>query len=183
MHSVVYWIRLLDHVDPSSQGYIGVTNDFNRRLKQHKVKTINNDSHFARAINKYGWNNLVKEVIFEGSSKDCYKKEFELRSKYHIGWNESIGGQGSDKSKFIDYKNRICHGWVYDKNGSNNPFYNKHHSNESKDKIAKNKCMSIITTPDGVFYGFNSVGRFYGIHKVTARKWATFKQGWSYESK
>lgn len=180
--SVVYWIRLLDHVDYKTQGYIGVSNNFNYRLHQHKTKTIKHDSHFGRSINKYGWDNLVKEIIFEGSNDECYNKENELRPLYNIGWNEAIGGLKRSNSKFIDYKNRINRGWIYDKNGINNPFYNKKHSDSSKLKISKNKCKSIITTPDGIFYGFNAVARFYTIHKLTAKKWALNKSNWSYEN-
>jgi hypothetical protein len=49
--------------------------------------------------------------------------------------------------------------------------------------MAKTKCHTIITTPDGVFYGYRQVARFYKINKITAKLWASKKEGWSYESK
>lgn len=179
----VYWIRLKEHTDIALDGYVGVTFNFNHRMYRHKKVTPKLDYHLSKAINKYGWDNLVKEIIFEGTKEDCYLKESELRSKYQIGWNEATGGFGGDRSQFIDYKNRLNIGWNYDCSGSNNSFYGKTHSKESLNKMAKTKCHTIITTPDGVFYGYRQVARFYKINKITAKLWATKKEGWSYESK
>ena len=179
----LYWIRLKEHTDIASDGYVGVTSNFKYRMYRHKKVTTKLDYHLSKAINKYGWDNLVKEIIFEGTKEDCYLKESELRNKYQIGWNEAVGGYGGDRSQFIDYKNRINIGWNYDSSGSNNPFYGKSHTTESLNKMSKTKCSAIITTPDGVFYGYRQVARFYKINKLTAKLWATKKEGWSYESK
>ena len=180
---VVYWIRLKEHTDISKEGYVGVAIDFKNRMYRHKKITSNIDCHLSNAIKKYGWDNLIKEIIFEGSKEDCYKKEKELRSAFHIGWNEAIGGMGGDRSAFIDYKNRIVHGWIYDKSGERNPFFNKSHSKESLRKISKNKCSAIITTPDGIFYGFNELARFYKVHKLTAKKMLLKNKEWVCEYK
>jgi predicted GIY-YIG superfamily endonuclease len=67
----VYWYKLTEHTDKYSQGYIGITNDLKRRHKEHKYsanpknKTFI-DTHFTRAINKYGLDNIknfIKKVI------------------------------------------------------------------------------------------------------------------------
>ena len=49
--------------------------------------------------------------------------------------------------------------------------------------MSASKCVNLVITPDGVFNGFNEVARFYNINKITAKKWASKKAGWSYESK
>lgn len=179
----LYWIRLKEHTDITKDGYVGVTLNFNQRMYRHKKVTSKLNYHLSKAINKYGWDSLIKEIIFEGTKEDCYKKESKLRNKYQIGWNEATGGFGGDRSQFIDYKNRNNIGWNYDSSGSKNPFYGKAHSKESLNKMSKTKCSAIITTPDGVFYGYRQVARFYKINKITAKLWASKKEGWSYESK
>lgn len=180
--TVVYWIRLKEHNDIATQGYVGVANNIKQRLNRHKTRTSKLDCHLANAIKKYGWDNLIKEIVFDGLAKDCYEKEKELRPNYQIGWNESIGGLGGDRSCFIDYKNRKNLGWIYDKSGLKNPFYGKSHTKQSIEKMKLSKSKHKITTPDGVFIGFNSVADFYQIHKITAKKWASKLEGWSYES-
>ena len=178
--AVLYWIHLKEHTNPYKEGYIGVTIDIKTRIYRHKVnKKI---SHLYNAIKKYGWNKLIIDVLYTGSINNCYTKEKKLRSKIKIGWNASIGGFGGDRSMFIDYKNRINQGWNYDKTGVKNPFYGKHHSTQTIDKIRKKKCTAIIKTPEGIFYGYRDAARYYNINKITAKKWASKKQGWSYEN-
>ena len=126
--SVVYWLRLLDHTDPISEGYIGVTSNLAYRLHRHKTKTIKLDTHLARAILKYGWDNIVMDVLYTGTNKECFDKEKVMRPNFQIGWNEAIGGLGGDRSKYIDYRKRKNIGWNYNNLGKNNSFYGKHHS-------------------------------------------------------
>ncbi len=181
--NVVYWIRLQNHFDISKEGYVGVTSDYKKRMEQHSSKTKKLNCHFANAIIKYGWDNLIKEIVFEGNKDECFKKEKELRPHFQIGWNDSVGGFGGDRSKFIDYENRLNKGWNYDKTKEKNPFWQKKHSIKSLKKMSKTKCRYIVKTPDGTFYGFRDAARFYKINKITARLWCGKKEGWSYESK
>ena len=88
--SSVYWIRQASHTDMFSQGYIGVSNNFERRVRHHKTKPQN--VHLANAINKYGWNNLIKEVVLVAEDKYCYDIESKLRPYNDIGWNLTVGG-------------------------------------------------------------------------------------------
>ncbi len=180
---VVYWIHLKEHNDITKEGYVGVSTNFEYRMLRHSNKTIKTNSHFAKAIKKYGWDSLVKEIVFKGTSDECFAKEKELRPMFQIGWNEAIGGLGGDRSKFIDYTSRKVHGWKYDKNGSKNPFYGKTHSKEFVEYIKQKKSKYIVYTPDGKFIGFNAVAKFYNINKITAKKWADKKSDWHYESK
>ena len=43
--------------------YIGVTNNFNRRMSNHKYKANNK---LKPDIDKYGWDNFIKEILFYG---------------------------------------------------------------------------------------------------------------------
>lgn len=89
---VVYWVYKPDHTDMVKEGYIGVTSDFKRRMWDHHVKSKTVDNVFQRAIRKYGWGNLDKRVIFEGTKEECQSKERELRPTEYIGWNVCVGG-------------------------------------------------------------------------------------------
>lgn len=86
----VYWIRHQDHIDLFSQGYIGISNDFEARLRNHKSKPTN--IHMKNVIAKYGWDNLIKEQILIASQDYCLMIEKQLRPNDFIGWNQISGG-------------------------------------------------------------------------------------------
>ena len=88
--SCVYWIRQSDHTDILSQGYIGVTKNFQRRLKQHLK--LNENPHFKNSIEKYGWDNLIKQQILIAEENYCFDMEKKLRPTSQIGWNIMMGG-------------------------------------------------------------------------------------------
>lgn len=88
--AVLYWIRQKDHVDMFTEGYIGVSSKVNQRWADHKKKPSN--QHLANAIKKYGWDNLVKEVILVANKAYCLMIETKLRPSNKIGWNVTIGG-------------------------------------------------------------------------------------------
>ena len=90
MTTSVYWIHHPDHTDMFSQGYIGVSKNAERRWEEHLKKSENR--HFRFAINKYGWENLVKEQILIAEEDYCLDIERKLRPAVDIGWNIAIGG-------------------------------------------------------------------------------------------
>ena len=90
MNYVVYWIHCVDHTDILTEGYVGVTNDEKNRWKRHQKRGSN--PHLQNAIAKYGWDNLIKEVILEGESEYCLEIEERLRPEKEIGWNIAKGG-------------------------------------------------------------------------------------------
>jgi len=104
----LYWIHLPEHTDPASEGYLGVTNNFQARLKKHLNDILNNkhkNIHLTNAANKYGWDNLLKEVILTDIEHNCYLKENELRPHINIGWNIATGGHkgpGRKRGQKID---------------------------------------------------------------------------------
>ena len=86
----VYWIAHKDHTDMFSQGYIGVSNNVDYRWNTHK--SLRTNVHLKNAINKYGWDNLVKKVVLIGEEDYCLEIESKLRSEDRIGWNLTKGG-------------------------------------------------------------------------------------------
>lgn len=89
--AAVYWIRHPDHTDMFTQGYIGVSNNADKRFKQHLEKKQN--KHLTNAINKYGWGNLLKTQIVIANKDYCFNLEQQLRPKENIGWNIAMGGK------------------------------------------------------------------------------------------
>ena len=105
----VYWIHKQEHTDPSKEGYIGVSINAEKRMLNHYnmvVEGIHKNPHLTNAINLYGWDSLIKEIIFIGEEYECYLKEAELRPTKALGWNIAPGGhrgigwpQGKKRSK------------------------------------------------------------------------------------
>lgn len=88
--------------------YIGFTNDFKRRKKDHlteATKKENNLSAFHKAIRKYGEHNFEWEIIYQ--SKDLYHTKNEMENYFILennsfvgltrsnGYNLTLGGDGS----------------------------------------------------------------------------------------
>jgi hypothetical protein len=88
--SSVYWLHQPEHTDMFSQGYIGVSKNFKKRLNQHYK--LNENPHLRNAIDKYGWDNLIKQQILIGDEQYCFDIEKKLRPTSHIGWNIMMGG-------------------------------------------------------------------------------------------
>lgn len=79
--------------------YVGITSRKNATERWHAGRGYKNNTHFYRAIQKYGWENIAHEVIAENLTKDeaCeFEKTLikELNSTdFHYGYNKSIGGE------------------------------------------------------------------------------------------
>lgn len=124
-------------------------------------------AHFYRAIQKYGWNNFICEIIIDQLSQDeaNYWEEYYITSlksyDYNYGYNIAFGGLNktmpdssrlliSQKAKvrYLDPTQNPMYGKKHNettknimsekKLGDKNPFYGKHHSIESKIKISQN---------------------------------------------
>jgi predicted GIY-YIG superfamily endonuclease len=106
---ILYWIRLDNHTDPYTEGYIGITKDFKERMRSHKKSR--NKYVINNAIQKHGWDNLHKDILHENLSlKEILDLEKQYRSEERIGWNLQRGGEfgvGSDWYKDVD--NRLHH--------------------------------------------------------------------------
>jgi hypothetical protein len=73
-----------------SQGYVGVSNNVKKRWYDHNLKAQN--THLHNAVNKYGWDNLVKEVMLIADNAYCLDIETKLRPTDRLGWNIVKGG-------------------------------------------------------------------------------------------
>lgn len=84
----VYWIHSKDHTDIFRHGYIGVSNNTEKRFAKHKSQA-NLGKHinpiFANAIKKYGWDNLVKEIVLIADKEYCLNIENKLRANRDFG--------------------------------------------------------------------------------------------------
>jgi hypothetical protein len=94
----LYWYKLPEHTCAKTQGYIGITNDIERRKLQHKYQSNPDnlsyvDTHFYRAVNAYGGiDALVFEILHEGTFEEICKLENDYRPQLHVGWNIAVGG-------------------------------------------------------------------------------------------
>ena len=84
----LYWIKLPEHTDIFSQGYVGITKQLlSKRFKEHKC---GKSSIVSNAIAKYPECQIVPILV--GSREYCLNIEFKLRPTDHIGWNIVPGG-------------------------------------------------------------------------------------------
>lgn len=163
MNGYTYWVHLPEHT--IHQGYVGVTNNYERRWQEHIDKK--HCRHFSHAIEKYS-TLLIWEVIFEGPIEGCYQLEEYFRPTPGIGWNIAQGGNGGNnlnrklseetkaklskartgKTPWNKGKTNIYSAQTLEKigaatkirtQGANNPMHGKSHSKEARDKMSKSR--------------------------------------------
>lgn len=89
----LYWYRLENHNNIYTDGYVGITNDLERRHKEHMDNVrLGVKSHFYNAVRKHKQENLIREVMYTGSIDDVSNMEYALRPDKNIGWNAAVGG-------------------------------------------------------------------------------------------
>jgi group I intron endonuclease len=92
----VYWIHLPEQTNVAVEGYVGIAMNFEQRMFAHKsCAKIGKEQTLYKAIRKYGWDNLVKEIILISNENYCLEIEKKLRPTPRIGWNIAIGGEAS----------------------------------------------------------------------------------------
>lgn len=143
----VYWIHIKEHTNLIKEGYIGVSKNFNKRKKGH-IKSCKNQKHenpiLTRAYNKYGYENILFDIILVGDKNYCFELEEKLRPEKYIGWNINKGGIAppihyGDKnpSKRPEIRKILSEQKLGDKNpryGKSGSFLGKTHSEESNEK-------------------------------------------------
>ena len=82
MTCVVYWLFDAECSDPWRHGYVGVSVNFNNRLKHHLA-------------NKRGAM-FEHKILFTGTVAECYALEARMRPSEFIGWNIACGGEGGN---------------------------------------------------------------------------------------
>lgn len=135
---------------PKGKVYIGRTKNFNGRMAEHKHNAKINKSKYAlyKAINKYGWDNMIKEIICEVESSQAQKIEEEFIKIYdsvNKGYNNTYAGCGGnvfkDNPELLDKLRKTLSEKF---TGENNGMFGKTHSNESKEKL-KQKAKGRFT--------------------------------------
>ena len=84
--------------------YIGQSIDIERRIKQHLVYCVQDNTAIHNAIKKYGADNFDWEIIEECTLNELDTKEqfwINYYNTYNIGYNETRGGQ--NKQHYVDY--------------------------------------------------------------------------------
>lgn len=166
MHDERKWCVYV-HISPSEKCYIGITSQ-KTKDRWRNGNGYKSNQYFSRAIQKYGWDSFKHEIIVDGLSEEEAKlTEIALIHKYNTtnplyGYNISHGGSGTVGVRHFGEDNpfygkhhteetrekmRQNH---YDMTGENNPFYNKHHSNETIQHLsylAKQRDISHLNTP------------------------------------
>jgi group I intron endonuclease len=137
---------------PSGKAYIGRTKDFNQRMVEHKhaayVKKLKNSLY--KAIRKYGWDIMIKEIICEVEPKQAQKLEEELIRGYNSvrkGYNDTYVGGGGDQWKdrrdtdeFMEFLSKMK------KVNNSNRMHGKTHTEEAKAK-QKEKAKGRFSLP------------------------------------
>jgi hypothetical protein len=89
-HSV-YWIHFPNQTDITSHGYVGVSNNPNRRITEHRNPNNDKNKIFNNILQKHSLE-ITQTIIFQGTEEACYLLEEELRPLKNIGWNINKGG-------------------------------------------------------------------------------------------
>ena len=94
---------------PNNKNYIGITNNFENRMRQHS-QTSNHQPKLKRSILKYFWKNVKKEILIICNSikiqciyESLYIKEYDSISN---GYNCTTGGEYTQMSEEIRQKHR-----------------------------------------------------------------------------
>ena len=127
------------HVSPSNKVYIGITCQ-NPDRRWRKGDGYKHNQYFSRAIERYGWDNFLHEVIEDNLTlEDAYEKE-----KYYIALyksNDSLYGynltKGGDGVQGIEFSEEAIKRMSDNVKGENNPFFGKHHTDETKERISQ----------------------------------------------
>ena len=139
MKHVIYKIT-----SPSGKVYIGRTKDFKTRMVDHKHNALTNkrDNSLYRAINKYGWDHMDREILLEVNEEESHIQERILINKYDSvrkGYNDTYNTVGSgnvwegredtkEYKEFTDKMSKIT-------SGENNGMFGRTHSEETRAKM------------------------------------------------
>lgn len=199
----LYWIHLPEHCDVMSQGYVGITHDFEQRMFAHKscAKT-GKDATLYKAIRKYGWDYLIKEILVISGESYCKDLEKKFRPTARIAWNIAIGGDaGGTHMRGIKQSAKHIFNRQQALIGRISGFEGKKHTKESIEKtmkfvrgIPKNEAtkqkiakahMKRIKVNGIVYQSWIEASRATGIPtgsisyllkgKIPSKKWAGFK--------
>ena len=148
---------------PSGRTYIGITNNFKRRLKEHGSSPY----AFGHALRKYGKHNFTYEFEEFDSLEEALVREVELVTPEAVAskklYNETVGGMLSNvlsqdnpmhREGAIESHPNI---WSTENNPMNNP--------ESKQRMIESQARKAVSI-DGVRYeGVREAARQLGSYR------------------
>ena len=110
-----------------------------RYHKYNKEKERSYNPHILSSIEKYGFNNFKVDKVFDIAFS---KEELDIKEQSWIliydsfknGYNRCEGGMGTKGIKLTEEQKKIR---SLNTKGENNPFYGKHHTEETKEKLSK----------------------------------------------
>ena len=174
---------------PTRRAYVGSSVDICKRFVTHRSMLKNNyhhSSYLQNAWNKYGKQEFEFKQIatckdhqeameLEQAFLECYCNDglFNIKNEaFGVGSGKSHPNKGKPLTE--EHKQKIS--------STMKGMEQKPHTEQTVQKISKNRARYIVTTPDGQFYGFASAGKHYGISEVAAKKRCKIlKFNWSYE--
>lgn len=135
--------------------YVGITSRKPEDRWHVNGTGYSKQTYFWSAIQKYGWDNFEHEVLltnltFENAcAAEKYLIQYYKSYDKEYGYNLTLGGEGTclteDQRKILSERMK----------GDGNPFYGKHHTDETKkiiSELAKNRDVSIFNL-DGLKLG------------------------------
>ena len=123
------------HTAPNGKVYIGIT----RRKPEVRWgcngSRYYNNKHFFSAIQKYGWDNIKHEILYDRlDAHTAEEHEKRLIFLYHsddrkYGYNNTLGGEHGKMADHVNEENRRRGKMLI---GAKNPFYGRKHTDNSK---------------------------------------------------
>lgn len=134
------------HISPVNKYYVGITcQEYNQRWRKGEGYSYN--THFYRAIKKYGWDNFEHFIFAENLTKsEACNMEIKLINKlksnnYNYGYNICSGGEGAT-GLFGEKNPNYGHKWSDEQRNKMSEYKKTHPSITSmQGKIRKSNFM------------------------------------------
>ena len=162
--------------------YIGSTSTigFEKRWKKH-ILDLNNNCHHSvylqRSWNKYGPSKFEFEIVEKCKPKDCL-----VREQYYLDTLNPNYNMCKNAGSTLGYKfpKSYCLKLEKIRRGKNNPFFGKHHTKITKEKIKLGLRGKVEGKNNGMYgKGFKLTGRkngsFKGDYKFYHKKHGVIK--------
>ena len=133
------------HIFPNGKIYVGITKQ--KPKYRWRNKNFHYNDNMKKEIEKYGWENVKHEILFENLTKEeAEQKEIELIKKYKsnnekYGYNLDSGGLRGFKrnKKTLEKLSQSLKG-----RKPSCGFLGKHHSIETKNKMSQDRKGRIV---------------------------------------